>query len=291
MEKLRGEELAYKLTSKGIWVDDPNSGYKGLITAADVCAGLSIGNIEQLEYLTIDSLICPPASADQIFTMRALAVQDMKLKESERKGYAFHQEKAYQYFIEKFIAGTSFANYFYLHAAEMAYDHRWQLRKGKPVLRTLCNLIICENVFPSLRKCMACKGRGRLLNQKICRSCSGKRGDHDGGKVEYIGSGVRELSERAIGSLCGIEQQSYAQTWKPRKAQLQLEYEGLIVSGLSKLADSLYREHVPKKEDPPKTAKIVTTKRRPVPVVRAPDVSRTRVNHSAAGRKTMSLKG
>lgn len=290
---MRSEQLIYKLTSKGFWIQDAPGGGKVFISTDDVAAGMKYGKITGLEYHVLLSLVQPPMIGDRIIQLRQM--HKPKDKQAPAK---FSEEEAYRYLIDQFISNKDLELYFYQHMAGVAYGKKWRLKKGTPVLRYFGRIVLAEKMFPWLRTCSSCWGRGeRDVNgvRKACRACTGQRSaDAPTGGVVYIGSGMKDLSGRAMARLLEIDQSSYEETWKDRKRTFEMEYDAQIMSALKKLAFTVYneqaeeREKAPAEKTWPDPVKAVQEARE---LLQQTSAHRVKVNHRAGGRQTLSLGG
>lgn len=84
-------------------------------------------------------------------------------------------------------------------AAGIAYEHKWEIVRGKPVVYTMCWLAVDEVILPNL--CGTCNGTC-YKGSRICPTCAG--------------SGKGKLSGSAIASACGLSQPEYSRRWRDR---------------------------------------------------------------------------
>lgn len=225
---MKGEYFLYKLTPGGMLVE-PGTGGGGsfVIKPSDVMAAMSMAKLSIMERYLIESIIYP-------------AVADESLREllAEQGVFGLYRE------FLGYVSKTDISNGFYIHAAGLRSAQGWKLRKGEELLRTLCDIVVLETIFPGFVVCKRCGGTGEESHKK-CTQCHGLRSsDEHLGAVRLIGSGKRYLSQENYARLLGVNRKVFTRSWKEKKEFLDLEIEAVKQAAARKIHWAVVNEGV-----------------------------------------------
>ena len=140
--------------------------------------------------------------------------------------------------------GTTLEIMGWMRAMDIAIANKWDMPKGKELIRALMFQVMDRRIRAKSAKCGACRGTGlkKLDSGKLvpCHSCDGMMEDASG---IHIGNGVRKVSDREYARRLGMDKNTFKVKWKPRMLVLKrslIEIERLAAN----IAGAVYDDEV-----------------------------------------------